>query len=96
MRIIFLFIFKRFIYLFFRANYSNPPAHGARVVSRALNTPELKAEWFDNIKTMSSRILLMRAGLRERLEKLGTPGKRSFVRFFIVRIFMVCENFYGL
>ena len=23
---------------------------------------------------MSSRILLMRAGLRERLEKLGTPG----------------------
>ena len=62
-----------FIYLF-RANYSNPPAHGARVVSRALNTPELKAEWFDNIKTMSSRILLMRDGLRERLEKMGTPG----------------------
>ena len=54
--------------------YSNPPAHGARIVSRALNCPELKKEWYDNIQTMSSRILLMRAGLQERLEKLGTPG----------------------
>ena len=66
--------YKTFCLFIFRANYSNPPAHGARVVSRALNTPELKAEWFDNIKTMSSRILLMRDGLRERLEKMGTPG----------------------
>jgi len=65
--------------LIIRANYSNPPAHGARVVSRALNTPELKAEWFDNIKTMSSRILLMRDGLRERLEKMGTPGKWNHI-----------------
>ena len=59
--------------------YSNPPAHGARIVSRALNDPQLKQEWFDNIKTMSSRILEMRAGLRERLEKLGTPGKWSHI-----------------
>ena len=59
--------------------YSNPPAHGARIVSRALNDPQLKQEWFDNIKTMSSRILEMRAGLRERLEKLGTPGKWNHI-----------------
>jgi len=65
--------------LIVRAMYSNPPAHGARIVSRALNDPQLKQEWFDNIKTMSSRILEMRAGLRERLEKLGTPGKWSHI-----------------
>lgn len=65
--------------LIIRANYSNPPAHGARIVSRALNTPELKAEWIQNIELMSSRILLMRAGLRERLEKLKTPGSWNHI-----------------
>jgi len=65
--------------LIVRAMYSNPPAHGARIVSRALNCPELKKEWYDNIQTMSSRILLMRAGLQERLEKLGTPGSWSHI-----------------
>merc|ERR1712123_558951 len=39
----------------------------------------LKAEWFDNIKTMSSRILLMRSGLRERLEALKTPGSWAHI-----------------
>ena len=28
-----------------RANYSNPPAHGARIVKTVLSTPELNAEW---------------------------------------------------
>ena len=29
-----------------RANFSNPPAHGARIVSLVLNSPELFAEWY--------------------------------------------------
>ena len=63
-----------FIYACYRANYSNPPSHGARIVSTILNTPELKAEWRENVKTMADRIILMRSELRSRLEKLSTPG----------------------
>ena len=57
-----------------RANWSNPPAHGARIVSLVLNTPEYRQQWFDAIKSMSSRIKEMRAALRGHLETLGTPG----------------------
>lgn len=28
-----------------RANYSNPPVHGARIVKTILSNPELEAEW---------------------------------------------------
>ena len=28
-----------------RANYSNPPAHGARIVKTVLSNPELNDEW---------------------------------------------------
>ncbi|XP_059485108.1 aspartate aminotransferase, cytoplasmic [Neocloeon triangulifer] len=60
--------------LLVRGMYSNPPNHGARVISTVLNTPELCDEWKGCIKTMAERIIAMRKGLRERLEKLGTPG----------------------
>lgn len=57
-----------------RGMYSNPPAHGARVVEKVLNNERLFAEWKENIKTMAGRIIAMRKGLREKLESLGTPG----------------------
>ncbi|KAJ5765082.1 hypothetical protein N7520_004641 [Penicillium odoratum] len=57
-----------------RSEISNPPAYGARIASRILNDPILFAQWEDDLRTMSGRILEMRAGLRERLEKKGTPG----------------------
>lgn len=60
--------------LLVRGSYSNPPNHGARVVSTVLNNPKLFEDWRGCIRTMSSRINEMRVGLRERLEKLGTPG----------------------
>ncbi|KAK3877354.1 hypothetical protein Pcinc_017928 [Petrolisthes cinctipes] len=60
--------------LLVRGSYSNPPCHGARIVSRVLNDPALFEEWKGCIRTMSGRIIEMRKGLRERLEKLGTPG----------------------
>lgn len=62
------------ITLIVRGNYSNPPNHGARIVSRVLNDPARFQQWRDHILTMSGRIKEMRTGLRERLEKLGTPG----------------------
>merc|ERR1712117_601773 len=58
-----------------RGMYSNPPAHGARIVEKVLNDPELYQEWTLNVKTMANRILDMRNQLRTTLEKLGTPGK---------------------
>ena len=60
--------------LIIRGMYSNPPAHGARVVEKVLNDPALFAEWTDNIKTMAGRIIAMRRGLRDKLEALKTPG----------------------
>uniref|UniRef100_A0A0N5AJV4 Aspartate aminotransferase n=1 Tax=Syphacia muris TaxID=451379 RepID=A0A0N5AJV4_9BILA len=61
--------------LVIRANWSNPPNHGAKIVHMVLTTPEMRKRWFESIKVMSSRIKEMRAALKGNLEKLGTPGK---------------------
>mmetsp|Transcript_23881 Transcript_23881/g.71265 ORF Transcript_23881/g.71265 Transcript_23881/m.71265 type:complete len:413 (+) Transcript_23881:136-1374(+) len=57
-----------------RANWSNPPAFGARVVAITLGDPALRAEWFAALKTMSGRIMLMREKLKASLGAKGTPG----------------------
>jgi len=62
-----------------RGNYSNPPAHGARVVLKVLSSPDLYEEWKGCIRLMANRIIDMRKGLRERLEKLSTPGSWSHI-----------------
>jgi len=71
--------FKAQLTLIIRAMYSNPPAHGARIVDTVLSSPELYEEWKGCIRVMSSRIIDMRAGLRKRLEDLGTPGDWSHI-----------------
>ncbi|KAL7736712.1 hypothetical protein ACLKA6_015571 [Drosophila palustris] len=60
--------------LIIRGIYSNPPAYGARIVSKVLNTPELRKEWMECIQGMSSRIREMRKQLRDKLVALKTPG----------------------
>jgi len=65
--------------LIIRAMYSNPPSHGARIVDTVLSSPDLYQEWRECIKTMSSRIIEMRAQLRQRLEELRTPGDWSHI-----------------
>lgn len=57
-----------------RGNYSNPPAHGARMVKKILSDPSLYALWQENIKTMANRIRLMRQLLKKKLQELATPG----------------------
>ncbi|KAI7885194.1 aspartate aminotransferase [Lichtheimia hyalospora FSU 10163] len=52
-----------------RPMYSNPPIHGARLVSTVLNTPELKQEWLEEVKFMADRIITMRTKLRNHLEQ---------------------------
>ena len=58
-----------------RSEISNPPAHGARLVSLILNTPELFELWKEDIKTMAGRIIKMRDELYRLLtEEFKTPG----------------------
>ncbi|KAK5163921.1 Aspartate aminotransferase, cytoplasmic [Saxophila tyrrhenica] len=57
-----------------RSEISNPPAYGARIASMVLNDPKLFAQWEEDLRTMSGRIIEMRKALRGKLEELGTPG----------------------
>ncbi|OTB01117.1 hypothetical protein M426DRAFT_25966 [Hypoxylon sp. CI-4A] len=57
-----------------RSEISNPPIYGARIASTVLNDPKLFAEWEENLRTMSGRIISMRKALRSKLEELATPG----------------------
>jgi aspartate aminotransferase, cytoplasmic len=62
-----------------RSEISNPPIYGAKIASTVLNNPELFAEWEDNLRTMSGRIIEMRKQLRQKLEEMGTPGKWNHI-----------------
>jgi aspartate/tyrosine/aromatic aminotransferase len=58
--------------LVIRPMYSNPPIHGALIVSLILNTPSLFKEWLEEVKMMSKRIQDMRQALFDVLkEKTG-------------------------
>lgn len=65
--------------LIVRAMYSNPPAFGGRIVDAILNTPELKKEWLECIKIMSSRISKLRKQLVDELTELKTPGSWNHI-----------------
>ncbi|KAJ5878811.1 hypothetical protein N7455_002276 [Penicillium solitum] len=57
-----------------RAEISNPPAFGARIVAAVLEDEEFYAQWRKDLVTMSSRIAEMRWQLYQGLTKLCTPG----------------------
>ncbi|CAJ2642421.1 unnamed protein product [Trifolium pratense] len=63
---------KSQLQLIARPMYSNPPLHGALVVSTVLGDPELKKLWLQEVKVMADRIIGMRTTLRENLENLGS------------------------
>eukprot|EP01114_Cavostelium_apophysatum_P011884 TRINITY_DN2643_c0_g1_i1.p1 TRINITY_DN2643_c0_g1~~TRINITY_DN2643_c0_g1_i1.p1 ORF type:complete len:434 (+),score=91.51 TRINITY_DN2643_c0_g1_i1:83-1303(+) len=54
-----------------RASYSNPPAHGAYIVSTILNNQQLIEQWKVELKGMSDRIALMRQMLYDECKKRG-------------------------
>lgn len=62
-----------------RSEISNPPAYGARIASTVLNDPALFAEWEENLREMSGRIISMRKALRSKLEELETPGSWNHI-----------------
>lgn len=55
-----------------RPMYSNPPVHGARIVSEILGDPKLKKEWLLDVKEMADRIISVRTTLQNNLKKLGS------------------------
>ncbi|KAF7295026.1 Aspartate aminotransferase [Mycena indigotica] len=58
-----------------RSEISNPPTHGARIVSLILNNPNMFEMWKRDIATMANRIIDMRKELFRLLtEELHTPG----------------------
>lgn len=60
------------IKILIRPMYSNPPIHGARIVTEILGSPELKKQWLGDVKLMADRIISVRSTLRNNLEKLGS------------------------
>ena len=62
-----------------RATVSSPPVYGAQIASTVLNTPEIAAQWAQDLLTMSSRIREMRQRLYQELIVLKTPGDWSHI-----------------
>ncbi|SAL74769.1 aromatic amino acid aminotransferase [Caballeronia choica] len=51
-----------------RSNYSNPPTHGAKIVTRVLNTPALRESWQRELAAMCERIARMRVAIHDGLK----------------------------
>ena len=62
-----------------RANYSNPPAHGASVVATILGDAALRAQWEQELTAMRERIHRMRHLFVERLKAAGVQRDFSFL-----------------
>eukprot|EP01062_Namystynia_karyoxenos_P070177 TRINITY_DN65565_c0_g1_i1.p2 TRINITY_DN65565_c0_g1~~TRINITY_DN65565_c0_g1_i1.p2 ORF type:complete len:458 (+),score=160.41 TRINITY_DN65565_c0_g1_i1:96-1376(+) len=55
-----------------RPMYSNPPIHGAHLVSTILGDSALTKQWRDEVKLMANRIIDMRKALTQELKALGS------------------------
>ncbi|MEX0776190.1 MAG: amino acid aminotransferase [Phycisphaeraceae bacterium] len=62
-----------------RANYSNPPAHGAAIVTTILSDAALRQQWEGELTTMRQRIGGMRRLFVETLTKKGVQRDMSFI-----------------
>ncbi|VVO01650.1 amino acid aminotransferase [Pseudomonas fluorescens] len=62
-----------------RTNYSNPPTHGASIVAAVLNSPQLRAQWEEELAEMRLRIRGMRIQMVDLLAKNAPQRDFSFV-----------------
>ena len=62
-----------------RTNYSNPPTHGAQVVTTVLQNAELRSIWEGELATMRQRIKQMRQLLLDKLVAAGVTQDFSFI-----------------
>ncbi|MFC0179736.1 amino acid aminotransferase [Thorsellia kenyensis] len=63
-----------------RANYSNPPAHGASIVATILENPVLRKEWESELTDMRARIKKMRDEFVRLLKEHGATQDFSFIQ----------------
>jgi aspartate/tyrosine/aromatic aminotransferase len=63
-----------------RSNYSNPPAHGAAIVTAVLGDAALRALWEEEVGEIRDRINRMRALFVATLEQKGVEQDFSFIR----------------
>jgi aspartate aminotransferase len=62
-----------------RANYSNPPLHGAAIVATVLSDPELRSQWVREVAGMRDRIQRMRHLFVETLKQKGVGKDFTFL-----------------
>ncbi|HBN73773.1 MAG TPA: aromatic amino acid aminotransferase [Sutterella sp.] len=62
-----------------RANYSNPPSFGSRIVAGVLSDSVKRALWEAELATMRDRIRSMRCALAEEMKKIGAKRDFSFI-----------------
>jgi aromatic-amino-acid transaminase len=62
-----------------RTNYSNPPTHGGKIVATVLATPELRAQWEQELAGMRERIKSMRKALVEKIRARAPSADFDFI-----------------
>jgi aspartate/tyrosine/aromatic aminotransferase len=62
-----------------RRNYSNPPAHGGKVVATILADPTLRKQWHDEVAAMRNRINSLRTLFVDSLKAAGVSRDFSFI-----------------
>ena len=64
-----------------RANYSNPPTHGARVIATVLQDAELTQNWATELESMRRRIDRMRHALHASLSgRISGPMRDRYIQ----------------
>lgn len=62
-----------------RTNYSNPPTHGAKIISTIFNNQPLLQQWQGELRHMRERIKQMRHQLVAKLKEHGVEQNMDFV-----------------
>jgi aspartate aminotransferase len=70
-----------------RSNYSNPPRHGAAIITHILSTPILKKMWESEVKGMNLRIEKLRLQL---VNELAPRSRKRDYRYLTDRKGMFC------
>lgn len=62
-----------------RQNFSFPPDHGARLVTRVLNDPALRADWQAELEEVRTGMLALRRDLAAELQRLSGSDRFAFI-----------------
>jgi aromatic-amino-acid transaminase len=62
-----------------RTNYSNPPTHGSQLAASVLASPELRAQWDQELGAMRDRIKKMRLDLVAKIKERVPSANFAFI-----------------